>query len=181
MSYKKLQIWQEARELSILIHEMTLRLPKHEQFEEGQQIRRSIKSVRSNIVEGYGRRTYKQDFVRFIVIAQASNDETIDHLETLFETKSLHNEVEFNQLRQKLDILGRKLNNFLKALVREHNSKNNAEEPSIEYLNLSTSALPESSDEDPVSKDQDPESSDQDPVSGYRDSNKAGDYLEPND
>jgi len=89
MSYRKLEIWQEAKELSILIHQMSLMLPKFEQFEEAQQIRRSCKSVRSNIVEGYGRRKYKQDFIRFLIISQASNDETIDHLEILFETQSL--------------------------------------------------------------------------------------------
>lgn len=47
MSYKNLEIWKEARELSIKIHEMTLTLPKFEHFEEAQQIRRSSKSVRS--------------------------------------------------------------------------------------------------------------------------------------
>jgi len=52
MSYKNLEIWQLARELSILIHKMTLtELPKFEIYEEGSQIRRSSKSVRSNIVE----------------------------------------------------------------------------------------------------------------------------------
>ncbi len=56
MSYKKLEIWQLARELSIEIHKMTLALPKFEQFEEAQQIRRSAKTVRSCIVEGYGQK-----------------------------------------------------------------------------------------------------------------------------
>ena len=92
MSYKNLEIWQEARQLSIRIHEMTLALPRFEQFEQAQQIRRSSKSVRSNIVEGYGRRRYKPEYIRFLVIAQASNDETIDHLVTLWETKSLKDE-----------------------------------------------------------------------------------------
>jgi four helix bundle protein len=51
MSYKKLQIWQEAREIVRDIHKMTLmKLPKFELFEEGSQIRRSIESVKSNIV-----------------------------------------------------------------------------------------------------------------------------------
>ena len=81
MSYKNLEIWKLARELSIDIHKMTLKLPKHEQFEEGQQIRKSIKSVRSTIVEGYAHGYYKADFIRFIIYALASNDETIDHLE----------------------------------------------------------------------------------------------------
>ena len=83
-----------AREVSIDIHKMTLeKLPKFEMYEEGSQIRRSSKSVRSNIVEGYGRRDYKQDYIRFLVIALASNDETTDHLETLYETGSLKDEI----------------------------------------------------------------------------------------
>jgi len=57
-------------------------------FEEGAQNRKSSKSVRSTIVEGYGRRRYKQEFIRFLSYALASNDETRDHLETLFETRS---------------------------------------------------------------------------------------------
>ena len=52
MSYKNLEIWELSRELSIDIHKMTLRLPKFELYETGSQIRRSSKSVRSNIVEG---------------------------------------------------------------------------------------------------------------------------------
>ena len=121
MSYKTLEIWKHARKLSIEIHEMSFSLPKFEQFEEAQQIRRSIKSVRSNIVEGYGRRRYKLDFIRFLVTAQASNDETIDHLETLYETKSIHNKDQFERLHSDLQLLGRKINNFLKAVENGHN------------------------------------------------------------
>jgi len=84
MSYKNLEVWQLARELVIDIHRMTLKnLPKFEMYEEGIQIRKSSKSVRSNIVEGYGRRRYKQEFIKFLVYAIGSNDETIDHLDTL--------------------------------------------------------------------------------------------------
>ncbi len=90
MSYRSLEIYQLADDLVIKIHEMTLNdLPGFEIYETGSQIRRSIKSVKSNIVEGYGRRSYKQDFIHFLIFAHASLDETIDHLETLFKTKSL--------------------------------------------------------------------------------------------
>ncbi len=89
MSYKNLEIWKLSRELVIQVHDMSLKLPKIEQFEEGQQIRRSMKTVKSTIVEGYGRRRYKADFIKFLIYALSSNDETIDHLETLFETGSL--------------------------------------------------------------------------------------------
>ncbi len=121
MSYKKLEIWQLARELTIEGHKMTFTLPKFEQFEEAQQIRRSSKTVRSNIVEGYGRRRYKADFIKFLIYSLSSNDETIDHLETLFETESLKDEAIYNTLHLKLELLGKKLNNFIQAVERDHN------------------------------------------------------------
>jgi four helix bundle protein len=54
-----LDVWRIARELSIEIHKMTLNLPKFEMYEEGNHIRRSSKSIRSNIVEGYGEEDIK--------------------------------------------------------------------------------------------------------------------------
>src|SRR5437660_2138556 len=89
-------------------------------FEEGSQIRRSAKSICANIVEGFGRRRYKQEFIRFLVFAHASCDETIDHLETLFETSSLTNEARYRDLDTQLDLLGRKLNVFIEAVERDH-------------------------------------------------------------
>ena len=121
MSYKKLEIWQLARELTIEIHKLTFTLPKFEQFEEAQQIRRSSKTLRSNIVEGYGRRRYKADFIKFLIYSLSSNDETIDYLETLFETESLKDETIYNTLHLKLELLGKKLNNFIQAVERNHN------------------------------------------------------------
>jgi four helix bundle protein len=120
MSYRKLEIWQLAREAVVEIHKMSLALPKFEMFEEGHQIRKSSKNVKSTIVEGYGRRRYKSDFIKFLVYAHASNDETVDHLETLFDTGSLTNEEAFKSIQQKLDLLGRKLNNFIQAVETEH-------------------------------------------------------------
>jgi len=121
MSYRKLEIWQMVRELVIDIHKMTLtELPKFEMFEEGSQIRRSNKSVKSNIVEGYGRRRYKQEFIRFLTFAIASNDETIDHLENLFETESLKNEDLYNNLHKRTATLGKKLNLFIQAVEKGH-------------------------------------------------------------
>ena len=124
MSYKKLEVWQLASKAVIDIHAMTLEnLPKFEMFEEGGQIRRSSKSVKSTIVEGYGRRNYKQEFIRYLIYAIASNDETIDHLETLFETKSLKDEKLYLRIKETLETLGRKLNKFIQAVEKEHISK----------------------------------------------------------
>jgi len=124
MSYKNLEIWQLARELVIDIHAMTLsKLPKFEMFEEGAQIRKSSKSVKSTIVEGYGRRRYKNEFIRFLTYAIGSNDETVDHLEMLFETGSLTDKDLYNDLIERLDKLGRKLTLFIKSVSKSHLSE----------------------------------------------------------
>jgi four helix bundle protein len=117
MSYKNLEIWKLADDAVSEVHEMTLsELPKFEMYEEGSQIRRSVKAVKSNIVEGYGRKRYKAEFVRFLVYALSSNDETIDHLETLYKTKSLKNEELYNSIHNKLGILGKKINLFIRGV-----------------------------------------------------------------
>ena len=118
MSYRKLEIWQLARDLTIEVHKMTIELPKFELYEEASQIRRSMKSVRSNIVEGFGRRRYTNDYIRFIIYALSSNDETIDHLEILYETGSLKDRKLYDNLHERLQKLGIKINNFLQAVEK---------------------------------------------------------------
>lgn len=123
MSYRKLEMWQLARDVSIGVHRMTIDLlPKIEMYEEGSQIRRSSKSIRSNIVEGYGRRRYKQDFIRFLTYAHASCDETIDHLETLQETGSLKDGSLCKQRHDQLDRLGGTLNQCIQSVESQHQS-----------------------------------------------------------
>ena len=117
MSYKNLEIWKLADELVVEIHEMSLtKLSKFEMYEEGSQIRRSSKSVKATIVEGYGRKRYKAEFVKYLVYSLGSNDETTDHLENLYRTKSLQDESVYNYLHGKLEILGKKINLFIKGV-----------------------------------------------------------------
>ena len=121
MNYRDLDIYNLAHEIVLDIHKLTIsNLPKFELYEEGSQIRRSSKSVKSNIVEGYGRRRYKQEFIRFIIYALASNDETIDHLRNLYETESFRNEDIYIELNEKLITLGKQLYNFLKSVDNSH-------------------------------------------------------------
>jgi four helix bundle protein len=123
MNYEDLEIWKIANELVLQIHQLTINdIPKFEMFETGSQIRRSIKSVKANIVEEYGRKYYKHDFIRFLVIAMTSNDETIDHLKTLYLTKSLTDKEKYEQYLRRLEELGRKINRFISAVKKEHRS-----------------------------------------------------------
>ncbi len=140
MSYRDLQIWKLARETAIAVHRMTLdNLPKFKMYEEGSQIRRSAKSISANIVEGYGRRRYKQEFIRFLVFAHASCDETIEHLEMLFETGSLTNELVYRDLSARFDLLGRKLNVFIDSVERLHRTnRSEIAEPASRITHLAS-------------------------------------------
>ena len=70
-SYKDLEIYKLSYDLAIKIHKMSLELPKYEMYEEGSQIRRSSKGITSCIVEGYGRKKYKAEFVKFLIYAHS--------------------------------------------------------------------------------------------------------------
>ena len=114
-SYKDLEIYKASHKLAVEIHKMSLDLPKLEMYEEGSQIRRSSKAIPANIVEGFGRKKYQQDYLRFLIMAHASCNETIEHLELLHETGSLKDKTNFDYLFEQYDHLGRKLNKFIQA------------------------------------------------------------------
>ena len=112
-SYKDLEVYKLSYELAVKIHKISLKLPKYELYEEGSQIRRSSKGITSCIVEGYGRRKYKADFIKYLVYAHASCDETILHLNFIKDTDEFDKN-ELNIFLDNYDELGRKINQFIK-------------------------------------------------------------------
>jgi four helix bundle protein len=110
-----------AHALAVVVHRMTLeKLPRFEMYEEGRQIRQSSKSVSNCIVEGFGRRRYKNEFTKFLTYALASCDETRDHVEIIFETGSLADKELYDDLCKRYDVLGRKINRFLQSVLVRH-------------------------------------------------------------
>ena len=83
--YKELKIYQKTYELAIKVHHASLKLPKLELYEQGSQVRRSSKSIKGIIAEGYERRRYKTDYVKFLVYFQASCDECTNQIEMIRE------------------------------------------------------------------------------------------------
>lgn len=112
-SYRDLEIYNESKTLAIEIHKISLSFPKFELYEEGNQIRRSSKSVTSQIVEGYGRRRYKADFIKYLIYAQSECDETIVHLYFVFETESLKDETLYLRLKTEYNTLSKRINKFI--------------------------------------------------------------------
>lgn len=67
MSYRDLEVYQLGFEFAVEVDGLSKTLPKHKMYEVGSQLRRSAKSIPANIAEEFGRRRYKQDYIRFIV------------------------------------------------------------------------------------------------------------------
>src|SRR5262245_1639094 len=120
-SYRDLEIYKESKRLAIEIHKMSLLLPKFELFEEGGQVRRSSKSITAMIVEGYGRRRYKADFIKYLVFAQSECDETIVRLDFLFETQSLKDKDCYEKFHDEYDVLSKKINRFIQWVEENWN------------------------------------------------------------
>ena len=79
-SFETLDCWKEARALKIFIRkEIRPKLPKHEQFDLADQLRRAARSITANIAEGYGRYHYL-DEAKFLSNARGSAHEVLDHL-----------------------------------------------------------------------------------------------------
>ena len=112
-TYEDLEIYQSAFKLALQIHKLTLNFPKFELYEEGSQLRRSSKSVIMNIVEGYGRKRYQKEFIKFLTYALASSDETKEHLKIIF-TFNYISQNQFKKFHSEYDKLGRQIFNFIR-------------------------------------------------------------------
>lgn len=70
-SFKDLQVWQRAIQLTVTIYKLTGDFPVTERFGLTNQLRRSAVSIASNIAEGYGRSS-RGEYLQFLGIARGS-------------------------------------------------------------------------------------------------------------
>ena len=73
-SFRELEVWNIAIDLTALIYEFTAGFPKQEIYGLSSQMRRAAVSIPGNIAEGSARGTRK-DFRQFVKMAQGSNCE----------------------------------------------------------------------------------------------------------
>ena len=70
-SYEELIAWQKAMLLAKMVYGVQKQLPKKETYGLGDQIRRAVVSIPSNIAEGFGRES-QNEFQHFLSIARGS-------------------------------------------------------------------------------------------------------------
>jgi len=120
--YQKLEIYQLSHQLAVKVHQLSLCLPKFEFYEEGSQIRRSSKSVSSNIVEGFALRKYKNEYLHYLYRSYGSSEETVEHLRYLFETGSFGDKVVSDELVAEYRKLSAMIFNFIRSVERGHDT-----------------------------------------------------------
>ena len=78
-SFQKLKVWQEAKKLVVDVYHLLDEFPKFEKYALCDQIRRAVVFVPSNIAEGSGRKSLKEQ-IHFLEIAYGSLMETYNQL-----------------------------------------------------------------------------------------------------
>jgi len=73
--FRELKVWQKSHALVLSLYQLTKRFPADERFGLTSQLRRAAVSVPTNIAEGT-KRLGKQDYARFLNIAEGSLSET---------------------------------------------------------------------------------------------------------
>ena len=83
-SFEKLSSWQDARSLVTLVYSITADFPKQEIYGLVSQMRRASSSVSSNISEGSGRSSPK-DQAHFYQMSYSSTLELLNHFYTAMD------------------------------------------------------------------------------------------------
>ena len=118
-SFEKLKVWQEAKKLVVDVYHLLDNFPKFEKYALCDQIRRAIVSVPSNIAEGSGRRSLKEQ-IHFLEIAYGSLMETYNQLLIAIELTYITKE-SVEAIKPSFDAVAKMINALHNKYVRQLN------------------------------------------------------------
>lgn len=116
-AFENLSAWKEARVLVASVYRILDKFPKFERYALCDQIRRSIVSVPSNLAEGSGRISPKEQ-LHFYEIAYGSLMEAYNQLILATDLNYIA-ENDLSALRPQIDIVARKLNGLRSSLLKK--------------------------------------------------------------
>lgn len=106
--FEKLEVWKDAIQLIKEIYRLTLNFPDEEKFGIISQIRRAAVSISTNLSEGSGRMTSK-DQANFTTNAYSSLMEVLNLLLVSLELSYVE-EKKYLELRESIEMIANKLN-----------------------------------------------------------------------
>lgn len=97
MDFKELIVYKKAFGLAMEIYKISKSFLKEEKYSLTNQIRRSSRSVCSNIAEAYRKRRYPKNFVSKLTDSDGENSETVVLLDFALECEYINKET-YNKL-----------------------------------------------------------------------------------
>ena len=107
-SFEKLKVWQEAKKLVVEVYQLLDSFPKFEKYALCDQIRRAIVSVPSNIAEGSGRKSLKEQ-IHFLEISYGSLMESYNQLLIAVDLAYISEE-SVNAIKPSIDAVAKMIN-----------------------------------------------------------------------
>lgn len=115
-SFRDLEVYKLARQLSGEIYEASKSFPKEEMYSLTDQIRRSSRSVGAQIAEAWAKRRYEKHFVSKLTDADGEQQETQHWIETANNCNYLSMEQTKDWLKRYAPV-GRMLNSMINKAV----------------------------------------------------------------
>jgi four helix bundle protein len=120
--FEKLEVCQDARNLTVLIYSLTKKFPEKEKFGLTNQMQRASVSIGANIAEGSARFSAKEQ-AHFYSISSGSLMEIMSHSFTALDLHYL-SPIEFDDVKIKIRALSLKINNLRnKQLAKAESNK----------------------------------------------------------
>ena len=118
-AFENMKAWQEARKLVVEVYHLLDDFPKFENYALCDQIRRAIVSVPSNLAEGSGRISVKEQ-LHFYEISYGSLMEAYNQLIIAADLKYI-GENNLKELEPQIDVVARMLNGLRSSLMKKLN------------------------------------------------------------
>ena len=117
-AFENLDAWKEARKLVVAVYQLLDKFPNFEKYALCDQIRRSIVSVPSNLAEGSGRVSPKEQ-LHFYEISYGSLMESYNQLILAADLKYISND-ELEAIQPQIDTVARMLNGLRSAIIKNY-------------------------------------------------------------
>ncbi len=116
-AFEDLEVYQKSYKAALAVYELTKVYPENEKYGMIDQMRRSAVSIPLNIAEGYGKKSSKAEFVRFLLMAIGSSNE-ISVLISLSKDIGYIEEKTYQKAKATYQEIGKMLTGLIKSQTK---------------------------------------------------------------
>ena len=116
-AFLDLRVYQESKALVKEVYNLLQKFPKFEVYALGDQLRRAMISIPSNIAEGSGRFSLKEK-IHFIEIAYGSLAESLCQLDIAHDMEYI-SDMEFVKEQERINIIGKQLSGLRSSFEKQ--------------------------------------------------------------